>query len=71
MDFSSGQGKILYFDILKLASLFNLSFNPNIKIRDPYASTPSSLAGTYSTGAFFRAIGLCFSLISLSAQRSA
>jgi len=63
--------RVLHFDILKLAPLFNLSFNPTIKIRDPYASTPSSLAGAYSTGAFFRAIGLCFSLISLSAQHAA
>jgi len=57
--------------VLKLAPLFNLSFNPTIKIRDPYASTPSSLAGAYSTGAFFRAIGLCFSLTSLSARHAA
>ncbi len=34
MDFSSGQGQGLYFDILKLAPLFNPSFDPNIKIKD-------------------------------------
>ena len=28
---------VLYFDVLQLAPLFNLSFDPNIKIKDPYA----------------------------------
>jgi hypothetical protein len=27
-------GQVLYFDVLELASLSNLSFNPNIKIQD-------------------------------------
>jgi hypothetical protein len=30
----SAQDRVLYFDILKLAPLFNLSFNHNIKIKD-------------------------------------
>ncbi len=28
---------VLYFDVLQLAPLFNLSFDPNIKTEDPYA----------------------------------
>lgn len=29
--------EVLYFDVLELAPLFNLSFDPIIKIKDPYA----------------------------------